>query len=71
MGIDRAMLNIVTARADALRLNTPFPRPIWRVAGRKAPRRPEGAGSGAMRLEGFPAGRAAAVLFLRFGGGKE
>ena len=70
MGIDQAFVTIVTARAAALRLIPSLSRPIWGIRNRKATRRPGGARRGAMRVEGFPAGRAAAVLAMRFGGGK-
>jgi hypothetical protein len=47
-----------------------FSRPIWGIRKTKASRRPGGARREAMRVGGFPAGRAAAVLAMRSGGGK-
>ena len=70
MGLDQAIIGMFTARAAAFGLNRPSSRPIWGILGRKTPRRPGGAGRGVMRVEGFPAGRAAALLSMRFGGGK-
>ena len=70
MGIDQAFVSIVTARAAVLRLIPSFSRPIWGIRKTKASRRPGGARHEAMRVGGFPAGRAAAVLAMRSGGGK-
>ncbi len=70
MGIDQTFMSMVTARAAVLRLIPSSSRPIWDIRDTKAPWRPGGAGGGAMRVGGFPAGRAAAVLAMRWGGGK-
>lgn len=63
------VLGIVTARAAALRLMPSFWRPIWGIKGHRVSRRPGGAGHLGASVEGFPAGRAAAILAMRFGGG--
>lgn len=70
MGLDQAFIGMFTARAEAFGLNRPLSRPIWGVSGRKTPRRPGGAGRGVAQFGGVAAGRAAAVLAMRIGGGK-
>ena len=70
MGIEDKFRGIVTARAAALRLMPSFSRPIWGISGRRVPHRPGGAGHPRASVEGFPAGRAAALLAMRSGGGK-
>lgn len=70
MGLDGAFFAIPAARLAAFRLNRTSCRPIWTVTGRQgAPT----AGTGRTRSPRFgeaPAGRAAGVIALRFGGGK-
>ncbi len=69
MSLDQAIVSMVAARVNGLRLIWPFSRPISCVSGKTAPMGPGGIRRRFASIGGVPAGRAAVVLAIRFGGG--
>ncbi len=66
---DQAIVIPIAAAVRAERLIWPFSRPISGVSGKTASRGPGGVHRRVASFGGIPAGRAAAGLANRFGGG--